>query len=116
MKSKQHKALWFRTPNPTPVPKVRKKLSRTSTAGAKRSRNYRKAITIWKLLPENQRCRRCAKTATDRHHTRGRTGYLLLNELYWVQVYRSCHDWIAGNPAQARKAGLLCGVGEWARI
>jgi hypothetical protein len=49
----------------------------------------------------------------DVHHTRGRSGRLLLMEEFWIAVSRRGHRWIHDHPAEARRAGLLCALGEW---
>lgn len=46
-------------------------------------------------------------TATEIHHTAGRTGGNYLNTDTWLAVCRVAHDWIHANPREARSLGLL---------
>lgn len=55
----------------------------------------------------------CCRPAVDVHHTRGRTGTLLLDTRFWVPVCRECHNWIQDNPAEARQARLVAPIGKW---
>ena len=49
----------------------------------------------------------------DLHHSRGRAGSLLLDWRYWRALARDCHDWVAEQPVEARRRGLLCEPGLW---
>ena len=51
--------------------------------------------------------------ATQIHHSRGRSGTLLLDERFWLAVCPSAHDFIHRDPAAARANGYLCALGEW---
>lgn len=57
---------------------------------------------------EFQTCKICkiegTKDTLDRHHTHGRNGE---NMLKYIYVCRECHDWIHGNPNEAREQGYL---------
>ncbi len=90
-----------------------KRIARRSKSMARRMREYRVKADAYKR--EHRHCERagCAKLTADIHHTRGRVGTLLMDTRFWVAVCRSCHDWIAANPEQARSEGLLCAKGSW---
>jgi hypothetical protein len=47
------------------------------------------------------------------HHRRGRIGRLLRDQRFWTAVCAECHEWIHGNPNEARKIGLIVPVAEW---
>jgi hypothetical protein len=64
-------------------------------------------------LARNTVCAVTGARATDVHHVRGRAGTLLIDERFWVPVSRAGHRWIEDNKELARKAGLLCGRGQW---
>lgn len=57
---------------------------------------------------EIQICEVCriegTKYTLDCHHTHGRSGE---NMLKYVYVCRECHNWIHGNPNEAKKQGYL---------
>lgn len=76
-------------------------------------REYRKLREDF--LRANVRCAKpdCRRAADEVHHTRGRAGSLLLDWRHWRAVCRRCHNWIAGNPEQARALNLLCARGLW---
>jgi nitrate/TMAO reductase-like tetraheme cytochrome c subunit len=48
----------------------------------------------------------CSLNAHDIHHSKGRTGNLMLDDTEFVAVCRSCHTWIHENPKQAKELGL----------
>ena len=59
-------------------------------------------------------CQRCGQRPTqDVHHTRGRSGTLLLDWRHWRAVCRECHAWIGDNPERSRREGFLCAKGLW---
>lgn len=47
----------------------------------------------------------CTFEATDIHHMKGRSEYLL-DEKFFLPVCRSCHSFIEENPAYAKSKGL----------
>ena len=46
------------------------------------------------------------KDATECHHTKGRTGKLLLDQKWWLAVSRAGHNWINDNPNAAMEKGF----------
>jgi hypothetical protein len=60
-----------------------------------------------------KRCLRCAKPATDVHHSAGRAGGLLLNSKLWIPLCRDCHNWVHLHPKAACEAGFNCPKGCW---
>ena len=53
--------------------------------------------------------------ATEVHHIRGRLGPLLTDQRYWLPVSPKGHQWIHGNPHDARAQGYLAHLGQWNR-
>lgn len=49
----------------------------------------------------------------DVHHTKSRTGWLLVDVRFFKPVCRKKHDWIGQNPDEARKLKLLAPKGRW---
>ena len=64
-----------------------------------------------------QEHRQCAvypnKRSTEVHHSRGRTGSLLLDTRFWFAVSHDGHRWIHDNIEAARQRGLICEKGFW---
>lgn len=50
---------------------------------------------------------KCGRLADDVHHMKGRLDGNYLDDLTWLPVCRSCHDWIHTHPKEARALGLL---------
>lgn len=72
---------------------------------AKRKRLYLKLHPI---------CEACHKAkATDLHHSRGRSGQLLVLAQYFQALCSTCHRWVHDNPKEAQAKGLLAGPGDW---
>lgn len=99
-------------------------LKRVKPASSKRQKYqaiYAKRIRQWKK--ENPRCcvPGCNRPTEDCHHSRGKTGILLLVEEAWKPVCRACHDKVRasgdGGATQgvdwARRMGILCAPGQW---
>lgn len=55
----------------------------------------------------------CDKPSTDIHHHRGKVGRLLCDDRHFKSVCRHHHHIVHSSPAEARKAGMLCEVGQW---
>lgn len=87
---------------------LRKPIKKESTKRAKENREYNKLALSFKL--DNPFCHAglsgCTTMTTEVHHTKGRTGSLLTNVMYFLAVCRNCHDWIENNPAAAKEKGL----------
>ena len=49
----------------------------------------------------------------DVHHTKGRLGHLLVDQINWLAVCRRCHDRIHSNPKWARENGYISAEGKW---
>lgn len=47
----------------------------------------------------------CTIHSTDIHHKAGRSKHYL-NQVTWLAVCRSCHQWIEMNPAKAKELGF----------
>lgn len=47
----------------------------------------------------------CTSNSTDIHHVKGRVGALLLDEMHWMSVCRTCHQWIETNAIEATQLG-----------
>ena len=61
-----------------------------------------------RFLAEHPRCEICAKRASDDvHHTHGRLGANYLDEMTWLAVCRTCHEWIHSHPREAREKHWL---------
>lgn len=113
-RSGRPKANWTNVAGAVVSEKARpKRIAPRSKAMARKMGKYWTAAEVFKR--EHRHCERagCAKLTADIHHQRGRVGTLLLDTRFWIAVCRSCHDWIAANPAQARAEGLLCAEGLW---
>ena len=50
---------------------------------------------------------------TEVHHSRGRSGKLLMEQQFWIAVSEQGHRRIHEHPLEARKRGWLCEVGKW---
>lgn len=48
----------------------------------------------------------CNSPSTELHHSKGRTGKLLTNPLYFKALCHSCHSWAEKNPILAKELGL----------
>lgn len=53
------------------------------------------------------------RTATEVHHSRGKTGTMLLQVKWFRALCSWCHRWVHDNPNKARVLGLLCEKGKW---
>lgn len=95
------------------APKRKTRVRPRSTKLASGMNLYRKRAKVYKI--ENPTCAGpgCRRPTEDVHHTRGRSGKMLLLAEFWKPVCRKCHDWIAANPLDARAVGLLCEKGKW---
>lgn len=99
--------------------KRRKPIRNVSARLAKAKRAYNSRVKEWLKEPKHYSCQVAARRfdtfvrATQCHHQRGRRGVLLMDERYWIPVSDAGHRWIHNNPAEARKLGLLCEVGDW---
>ncbi len=78
-------------------------------------RVYRRQAAAYKIANPTCSGPVCRQPTSDVHHTRGRSGSLLLDERFWRPVCRKCHDWIAAEPEAARAVGLLCAKGDWGK-
>ena len=71
-------------------------------------RIYKKVREIY--LNNNPNCEAklqgCSYEATEIHHKAGKTGDLLFNTKYFLAVCRTCHNWIEGNPKEAKQMNL----------
>jgi hypothetical protein len=75
---------------------------------AKRKRRY---------LKEHPICEACHKVAAkDLHHSRGRSGQLLIMAEFFQALCAPCHRWVHDNPKEAREKGLLALEGDWNRV
>ena len=122
---RQPKALWYRAKyGDNPPAKPRYRIRPRSKRRAKLDGQYNRRATEWKegrlcacigLRDGEGRllCGQASHLCEDVHHTRGRAGTLLLDERFWLPVCRGAHRFIQENPAEARRLGLLCGVGQW---
>lgn len=108
-KPRQKKAIWYK---PTPTPAKRRWIRPVSASRRRLLNAYTRRATAWKV---GKVCAypACGKPCRDVHHSAGRVGRLLLDESRWIPVCRPHHDWIGANPAEARRLGLLCEVGQW---
>ena len=56
------------------------------------------------FLEKNPACKVCGKSATDIHHSAGKSSIeLLLDYNLWIQVCRACHTLIELNPVWAKQ-------------
>lgn len=53
------------------------------------------------------RCRRCGRTGHHVHHVRRRKGRDRHDPRWLVLLCFQCHDWVHGNPAEAKREGWL---------
>lgn len=127
---KTKKAPWFLA-QPKQAAKPQRRIKPVSKKLGKAKREYHKLRDEWLALPENKWCEACILTgrgnysdtqgrsgvisyrASEVHHTHGRVGRLLNYTPWWLAVCPGCHYWIHEHPAEARRLGLLCPVGEW---
>ena len=74
-----------------------------------RDRADKKLLATWWAQPENRRCRRCGKPATDRHHAIPKSirPDLVLEPKWWIPLCRGCHDWCRDKPHEAYGEGFL---------
>lgn len=125
-KSKKPKAIWTQA-----FPEQRNQRNGTGRHTADEIRCYRAAARMFvnvrvefgdtchvvDAIPELRNGfrygHRISNRLTEVHHTRGRAGALLLDKRFWIAVSRIGHRWIHSNPAEARRRGWLCAVGEW---
>jgi hypothetical protein len=56
-----------------------------------------------------------AHPADQIHHSRGRSGTLLIDGRFFKGVCLSGHEFIADHPDMARRLGLLAQRGDWGR-
>lgn len=91
--------------------KPTKPIPRVSAKRAKKDAEYSKLRQ--RYLTEHPLCmikvNGCTHTATDIHHTyagANRDAFYLVQST-WKGVCRNCHDWVHGNPAEARELGYL---------
>ncbi len=137
-KPKRLKALWFQSLQKlvdetyeSAPPLKRKPVRAQSRTRAAQMRKYRAArARFFVQYPWCQCCSLIAPhsqglldgiriephPATEIHHTRGRTGTLLLDERFWEGTCRWAHIWIGAHPAKARELGLLCAKGDWNKV
>jgi hypothetical protein len=86
---------------------------------AKQDRICNAEVAEWLKLPENMWCKAMLainghmKRATQCHHSRGRSGALLLDKRFWMPVSDAGHRWIHENVGKARELGLICEKGLW---
>ncbi len=59
------------------------------------------------FLRERPLCQFCGGFSSDVHHTQGRRGAMLNDELTWMALCRPCHDMIHKNPKRSREEGYL---------
>jgi hypothetical protein len=102
--------------------KTRGKMKSASKERARQLAAYRKRLPDW--FRDNPHCKACEslrwhrggtskwliKRTTECHHIRGRNGWLLLDEKYWLPVCRSCHEWITLHGKEARQLGFSADV------
>ena len=86
-------------------------IPRVSTKRKKKDEEYSKLRK--RFLEENPICRlnlaKCGGHSTDVHHTYAgekRDSFYLVQST-WLPLCRNCHDWIHGNPKEAREMGWL---------
>ena len=92
--------------NKNAVPKRNQsKIKPISDKQSKRLQEYRKARDLY--MRANPICECCnTATATDLHHSAGRTGDLLTNIEYFKALCRGCHTEVELNPKWAKENGL----------
>jgi hypothetical protein len=73
--------------------------------------NKRKRIHL-RAFPN---CKRCGEKGTDLHHSRGRTGQLLIMAEFFQTLCFACHRWVHDNPKEAAKTGFL-DLLNWNRV
>lgn len=85
----------------TPIRKVSKK--RQAQLDEYSSRRIR-------FLQQHPRCgallKRCTEEATEVHHMKGKENDLLLDEIYWLPICRSCHVIITAQSRMSIDTGL----------
>ncbi len=71
---------------------------------------YKPKVKAFLLLPENKKCaikmKGCTGKAVCVHHTAGRTGDKLLDELDWVASCLNCNLAVELNDKDARDSGM----------
>ena len=109
------KALWHRTKYPDRATKQRARIHPVSKSRAARLGVYRRQVAAWRKRQENRTCRYpgCGRQKPDVHHSRGRSGVLLLEEQFWIPLCREHHVWVGDHPFEARQMGLLVQPGQW---
>lgn len=107
---------WGDKPKP-PAKKQKRGLRRQSVARATETKFYYQERAVFlRVFPV---CIACltrglsAAPSAQVHHRRGRIGRLLREQRFWTAVCAECHEWIHGNPNEARKIGLLVRIAEW---
>lgn len=101
--SKQFKGL-----SSTKKPTAKKPLSPRSSKQAKLDALY--SVLREQFLKRKPYCEAhlpgCQINATDVHHTKGRTGALLLDDTQFLAVCRLCHGYIETHPKEAKLLNL----------
>lgn len=92
----------------TPLKRSKKRINPISAKQKLRLRYY---STLRKqFLSANPICRPkfdgCSFHSTDVHHGAGRIGNNLLDTSTWIEVCRSCHQWIETHPKEAKDLGF----------
>lgn len=129
-RKKWGKAPWAQLHPPEAAPKpTRRWLRSASTKRAQQLRQYRMQAAEFVRQHRHEMCpvvrdikelfwgkkygHPISAWIVEVHHTRGRAGGLLLDEQFWMAVSKAGHRWIHAHPAEARRRGWLCAVGEW---
>lgn len=91
---------------------VKKKIKPASSC---REKQYREYVKLRKpFLEANPICACCGHaTATEVHHSHGRTGRLLLYVPLWFGLCAGCHFWVTNHTTEARARWLTCPEGQW---
>lgn len=121
---KKPKALWTTIPGWEPKEKTTKATKQASRQYAARAKEFihecvRRGETcpVVNAIDELRQGSKYGHPISSRlnevHHKRGRRGDLLCDERFWMPVSKQGHRWIHEHPAEARRRGWLCEVGQW---